>query len=103
MRKGPCANHERRKRWSTDGVSRQARGYGADWEARRKRVLARDPFCTIRTHCKGAPSTTVDHIKAKAEGGTDDDSNLRGACKDCHRAKSAREGARGKMRAKGAH
>ncbi|RWT91976.1 HNH endonuclease, partial [Raoultella ornithinolytica] len=33
----------------------------------------------------------VDHIKAKAHGGTDDDSNLESLCWPCHRTKTGRE------------
>lgn len=34
------------------------------------------------------PATEVDHITPKAEGGTDDRSNLQGLCTDCHKAKT---------------
>ncbi|WP_431608422.1 HNH endonuclease signature motif containing protein, partial [Enterobacter asburiae] len=37
------------------------------------------------------PAETVDHITAKANGGTDDLSNLESLCKPCHRAKTAVE------------
>ncbi|HCL5939948.1 TPA: HNH endonuclease [Citrobacter freundii] len=38
-----------------------------------------------------APAETVDHIKPKAHGGTDDLSNLESICSGCHKAKTARE------------
>jgi 5-methylcytosine-specific restriction enzyme A len=99
VRKGPCANHQGRKEWSTAGVSRQARGYGAAWERTRREVMVEEPVCRI---CGQRPSAMVDHIVPKAEGGTDERSNLRGVCKRCHQVKSAREGARGRRRRTGA-
>lgn len=65
-----------------------ARGYDHAWRKLRARILARDPVCTI---CGDAPSTNVDHRVAKAQGGTDADENLRGACHRCHSRKTARE------------
>ena len=38
----------------------------------------------------------VDHIIPKAEGGTDDESNLQSLCKPCHAAKTDREKNRGR-------
>lgn len=37
----------------------------------------------------------VDHIIPKAEGGTDQDTNLQALCKQCHADKSKAEAARG--------
>ncbi len=39
-------------------------------------------------------STEVDHIVPKAEGGGDDDDNLRDLCKPCHNVKTVRGGRR---------
>lgn len=39
-------------------------------------------------------ASEVDHIRPKADGGTDDINNLQAICKQCHVAKSAREGSR---------
>nr|WP_246171148.1 HNH endonuclease signature motif containing protein [Pandoraea eparura] len=36
-------------------------------------------------------SAWVDHIKPKAEGGTDDDDNLETLCRSCERAKTNRD------------
>jgi len=65
-------------------------------------VLERDPLCKLATLCGGnAPSTEADHIipavKYIAQHGGDyrkffDPSNLQGACKPCHTAKTARGG-----------
>ena len=36
----------------------------------------------------------VDHIKAEADGGSDDDANLQTLCKRCHEAKTSQENSR---------
>ena len=73
--------------------SRQSRGYGAEWEQTRKRILSRDKgLCQV---CKAdgrlRPAKQVDHKVPKAEGGTEDDDNLQAICSDCHKAKTAKE------------
>lgn len=65
------------------------------WPKLRAQVLRRDPRCTIRTHCTGAPSTDVDHV---IPGDDHRLENLRGACAPCHAAKSGREGAQARHR-----
>lgn len=70
-----------------------ARGYGAAWQRLRLVVLNREPLC--RECAKGGrvtAATCVDHILAKAHGGTDDEANLQPLCEPCHRAKTATEG-----------
>ncbi|EJG27017.1 HNH endonuclease domain protein [Acinetobacter baumannii IS-123] len=46
-------------------------------------------------HCRAvgrvSPATDVDHIKAKAFGGTDDPDNLQSLCGTCHKEKTAKE------------
>lgn len=87
-----CPRCQSKHNRQTDQVRGTAseRGYGADrdgrrggesWEARRKRILARDPVCR---KCKERKSSHVDHVVAKRDGGTDDDSNLQGLCFHCH-------------------
>ncbi|HDR2706480.1 TPA: HNH endonuclease [Enterobacter mori] len=75
------------------GKSRQERGYGRPWEVRRARILQRDKY--ICQECRRAGiatrASTIDHILAKAHGGTDDDFNLEALCWPCHRTKTARE------------
>ena len=75
------------------GQSRQQRGYGTKWEVIRERILKRDKgLC--QNHLRQAivkQASCVDHIKAKAHGGTDEDSNLESLCWSCHAAKTARE------------
>ena len=73
--------------------TRQARGYGADWERIRKVILARDkglcqPCLSMR---KYRPAKHVDHIVPKARGGTDDEGNLQAICVECHQQKTLRE------------
>jgi len=86
----PCPVHGKRP-WEAGRESAAARGYGADWRKLRAHVLARDPVCTI---CQINVATKVDHVMAKHLGGTDDETNLRGVCTDCHRNKSSSEGGR---------
>lgn len=75
-----------RKPWADRG-SRHERGYGTAWEKLRARILKRDGYLCQACQREGrvGPATSVDHIKAKAKGGTDDPSNLEGIC-DHHRA-----------------
>ena len=79
--------------WRTSKGSRQARGYGAQWDRLRARVLARDKRLCLS--CKelgiATPATEVDHIIPKSQGGTDSITNLQSICKDCHKVKTQRE------------
>lgn len=85
------------------------RGYGRRWEKLRKIILARDPLCRARANalltargdlqrasefaarcCDGMrPSTDVDHIVRRNEGGDDSEDNLQGMCHACHSIKTA--------------
>jgi 5-methylcytosine-specific restriction protein A len=78
--------------------SRQSRGYGAEWEQTRKRILCRDKgLCQPCLKAgRPRPAKQVDHIVPKFEGGTDADDNLQSICKDCHDAKTAAEARRGR-------
>jgi hypothetical protein len=57
----------------------------------RERILARDAICQLQSAgCLGVP-TEIDHVIGVAELGgyiNDDDENLRGVCRSCHRARS---------------
>ncbi|MEX5637415.1 HNH endonuclease [Parafrankia sp. FMc2] len=57
------------------------------WATTRRRILARDPTCTL---CHSASSTEVDHALAH-----DDhrDEALRGVCSPCHLTRTGRQGA----------
>ncbi|STT07322.1 DNAse [Klebsiella michiganensis] len=65
----------------------------SQWDIRRARILKRDNHLCQNCLRRGlaVPATTVDHIKAKAHGGTDDDSNLESLCWPCHKTKTGRE------------
>jgi 5-methylcytosine-specific restriction enzyme A len=74
-----------------------ARGYGSRWRKLRTFVLAREPLCrACAADGRTKAATHVDHVKPKAEGGTDAVANLQPLCSPCHAAKSAREGANGR-------
>jgi 5-methylcytosine-specific restriction endonuclease McrA len=55
------------------------------WRKTRARILKRD---NNRCRYCGAPATTVDHIVPKSNGGSDHDSNLAAACRDCNNRKA---------------
>ena len=73
--------------------SRHERGYGAEWERTRERIMRRDQGlcqpCKQRGQITGA--TQVDHKVAKASDGTDDDENLQAICDDCHSQKTTED------------
>lgn len=75
--------------WSK--VSRHERGYGTAWDKLRKLILARDKgLCQpCLRGGKAKTGNTVDHIKPKAKGGTDDPGNLEVICGPCHTDKTA--------------
>lgn len=77
-------------------ASRHARGYGTEWDKTRLVVLARDFYICQCPLCKGGelrvrPAKDVDHIIPKAQGGTDDLSNLRAVNHECHKRISAEQ------------
>ena len=83
------------KPWHHATQSRHARGYGHQWVKTRKLIIARDGgLCQpcLRTG-RPTPFDAVDHIKPKAQGGTDDHDNLECVCNTCHDAKTQREAA----------
>lgn len=79
-------------RWShpTGRESPAARGYGYQWVKLRQYVMRRD--AGLCQPCAKQGYTTlaneVDHIKPKADGGTDDTGNLQAICKACHADKT---------------
>jgi 5-methylcytosine-specific restriction protein A len=78
--------------------SRHERGYGTDWDKLRLQVLQRDAYVCQPHLREGLVHTgrIVDHIKNKAEGGTDDPSNLETVCDDYSREKTQAEAVRGR-------
>ena len=97
---GYCASHQGDRKlgkFADDRRgSRQERGYGAEWEVTRKRILRRDKgLCQVCLKVgKFRPARQVDHRVPKFEGGTEDDDNLQSICLDCHKAKTAAEAIR---------
>lgn len=68
---------------------------GWAWSRIRRRVLSLANYSCVE--CT-RPATEVDHIVPRAEGGTDDLSNLRALCIGCHASKSEEERLRGLKR-----
>ena len=93
----PVFMRRERKPWATsDRRTTTQRGYGASWQKLRLVVLTRDQHL-CQTCLRGGivhEAREVDHIKPKSEGGTDDLGNLESICTPCHKAKTAREGAK---------
>lgn len=73
--------------WSKE--SSAARGYGHQWRKLRAVILARDMHLCQCDKCaqRSVPlvATDVDHILPKAQGGTDDEQNLRALNRECHK------------------
>lgn len=102
---GRCEKHKRAS-WEADRQrgNRHQRGYGAEWEKLREIVLRRDNYlcqpclrdgkltAVITGNPRHPHAANVDHVKPKAQGGTDDPANLETTCLTCHKAKTAREG-----------
>ncbi len=95
-----CEKHKH-KAWNHK-KSRHERGYGSDWEKRRERILKRDNYLCQCEECKDngwlTEANEVDHITPKAQGGTDDDWNLRAINNECHKKKTREESNQGKQR-----
>ena len=74
------------------------RGYGGTaWKKLRMVVLIRDAF--ICQHCNeyAGKSAHCDHIIPKAQGGTNELSNLQALCHRCHSIKTKAEGSFGRQ------
>jgi 5-methylcytosine-specific restriction endonuclease McrA len=54
-------------------------------QARRMAVFERDGHRCLKCGCR--TGLTVDHIRAKADGGTDELENLQTLCEDCNQQK----------------
>lgn len=95
---GYCDDHaSKRSNWNARPRrtgSTTERGYGHAWRKLRESILKRDGYLCVKCRVEGRliEATDVDHIKAKAHGGTDDPDNLQALCAPCHREKTAREG-----------
>jgi len=85
---GRCERHKRPP-W----VKTRRSPHGWSWEQRRLRVLLRDGYRCV--YC-GGRAQVVDHIKARAFGGTDDEGNLVACCKACNEKKGREEARAGR-------
>ncbi len=94
---GYCDKHRKVQsgwgRWQRDRGNRHQRGYGTAWDKLRAEILKRDNHLCQEHLRRGIPKQGrhVDHIISKANGGTDDPSNLQTLCKPCHEAKTSTE------------
>ncbi|VVT52692.1 Phage-associated homing endonuclease [Kosakonia radicincitans] len=91
---GYCETHKGEGwRQYKPGQSRHQRGYGSAWDVIRPRILKRDKGLCQEHLRKGqaVAAACVDHIIAKANGGTDEDSNLEALCWSCHARKTGRD------------
>lgn len=79
------------KPWGKHAGARYPRG----WKSLRAQVLREEPCCRL---C-GAPSTVVDHIIPRAEGGGEARDNLRGLCDACHTVVTGQQATRARERA----
>jgi len=79
--------------WRHDRKSRHERGYGSAWVRIRSLILHRDGYLCQPCQRAGreTPATQVDHIKPKAQSGTDHTDNLQSICRACHDAKTLEE------------
>ena len=89
--------------WQGKRGTRHERGYGAKWDKLRLQILKRDSYLCQECLRNGRLSPlavkpsdhAVDHIKPKAQGGTDNPDNLESLCTACHDAKTALEAKQG--------
>ncbi len=90
-----CTEHaDDRCGWLKTGMqTARERGYGWKWQKLRVRVLERDfGLCQICSSSGFSTiATEVDHIIAKANGGTDEEDNLQAICRSCHVKKTTRD------------
>lgn len=90
---GRCEEHKK-EAWATSTKKTPAeRGYGWQWQKKRKVILKRDDWMCQECLRNGiyTQGTDVDHIKPKHLGGTDEESNLELLCRECHKVKTQRE------------
>jgi 5-methylcytosine-specific restriction enzyme A len=82
-----CTREHQRRRDARRGTPTQ-RGYGPEYQANRRRVLADGPHpCAWRC---GRVATTVDHVIALANGGTNLIENLIPCCAPCNASRGSR-------------
>lgn len=89
----PCPDHER-KPWQ--GSKRKERTKLNGWKQQKRARYILMKHKTVCHICGYPGGTEVDHVEPLAEGGADDESNLRPAHVECHKRKTAEEAARGR-------
>src|SRR5512133_2108957 len=66
------------------------RGYGHQWRKLRAEMISAHPFCSMCGHPGSHDNRlSVHHIRPKADGGTDERSNLAVLCMRCNRGLEA--------------
>jgi 5-methylcytosine-specific restriction protein A len=90
-----CEAHRREQQRTYDDQrgSPTTRGYDSHWRRLRLAKLSANPFCEIRTHCRGMIATEVHHqlsIRERPDLRLDIN-NLLSSCKPCHSAITRRE------------
>lgn len=87
-----CALNMARRPWDHGGKTRQQRGYGRDHERMRAHLIATVILCEECTRQgRATPGTVADHIKPKAQGGTNERRNYQLLCEPCDKAKQAKD------------
>lgn len=96
---GRCPKHPK-KAWARNRPAPIKRLSGRALQRMREKKKQENPLCWM---CQEVGLVrlwdVLDHHVPLEEGGTNDESNLRGLCHDCHDAKSERERQRGLQRA----
>ncbi len=75
--------------WHKKAPGRGVAYFDATYKANRLKVLELEPTCHWRFPGCTVRSTTADHVAALAEGGSNELSNLVGACEPCNRRRGA--------------
>ena len=85
---GYCEEHRSQMQRHYEHFSRGYKSkerYGSAWQKIRNRYIATHPLCEM---CLGlgraTVATLVHHVKPLADGGTNDESNLKSLCVSCH-------------------
>lgn len=90
-----------RKAWARPVAVPDRRKRGRAGQRDRAQVLAEEPFCReCLKHGLEVASDVVDHTVPLSEGGSDARTNKQGLCDPCHEAKSKRERAAARRRAR---
>ena len=85
----PCRRHNKPKPYANRTVKYAG---GSGWQKIRARIFLRDNYvCLLRLEGCTGQAQVVDHIRNRARGGSDDDSNLASACKNCNEVKRRTE------------